>query len=186
MMRMLHWGSGLLLLVLAYIGLGATAWIAGQVGLACQLVRRAGTDWPAPLLGAVAILLLLLLWLYCGRLANRPDDVIEFRGRGGRIRLSTASIRDFIENVVGEFAAVQSLFPRLSVRRGKLEVELEIRVIEGTRIPELCEVLQDSIRDGLNDRLGLTRVRGIQVAVKEILPSGGATKPLEDPEGATA
>ena len=67
-----------------------------------------------------------------------------------------------------EFAAVVWLKSLLRVHRGALEVGLILGVRDGTRIPELCKLMQARVRELLAEHLGTCDLAGVSIEVNEI------------------
>lgn len=116
----------------------------------------------------VGLLSALLLYLLSAIENKESAEVVSFDGPGGPITISVKAIRDFVEKVGEEFAAVLSLYPSLSARGGALEVDMDVRVRSGAHIPELCSLLQQRVRETVRDNLGLDEVRAVRINVREI------------------
>ena len=54
------------------------------------------------------------------------------------------------------------------VERGALAVGLVLGVKDGTRIPELCKLMQARVREILEEHLGTCDLAGVAVEVNEI------------------
>jgi uncharacterized alkaline shock family protein YloU len=126
--------------------------------------------------GLVASFLLLVAFALTASRQQGPVEFISYEGEGGAVSISVKAVKDFVEKIGGEFAAVLSAHPALRVCRGGIEIDLDVRVQAGTHLPELCRLLQDRVRDSVRDHLGLSDVRAVRVNVREIV----GTAPRED------
>jgi len=124
--------------------------------------------------GAAVLILVLLYIVTFWRPRTSPKQFISYDGRGGRVSICVKTIRDFIQTTTDEFSSIISMHPSLQFRGGSLDVELELRIVAGTQIPELCQMLQERIKERLQDELGLRDVRNVKVSVREIV--GKATE----------
>ena len=82
--------------------------------------------------------------------------------------VSTEAVQDYLDALKNEFAAVVWQKSHLQVHRGALEVGLELGVKDGTRIPELCKLMQARVRELLEEHLGTCDLAGVSVEVNEI------------------
>lgn len=181
-MRLLHVLVGLILFLflaalavyLIYASTGGDAYWESTV----QALR--GERYTA-LSAGIALMSLLCLWLLTSVRRPEPVQYISFDSEGGAVSLSTKAVRDFIQKVGDEFAAVAGLHPVLHVRGGAVDVDLDVRVKSGAHIPELCQMLQERVRESLRDHLGLNDVREVRVNVREIIGPVAEAKHPEEP-----
>ncbi len=135
-----------------------------------------------PIYGAaIGFFLILSVFL---RLAARgkheaKNAYIDFHSEDGSVGISTKAIRDFIERVGKEFPAIKSIDSKLSEGKGTLDVALSVRVLSGTKIPELSQTLQQRVRESVRESLGLEEIRNITIKVQEIV--GDPAKPVVEP-----
>jgi hypothetical protein len=128
------------------------------------------------LTGVLAGLLMMLVFSMTTPRSRTLPEYISFDGHGGEVSISLKAVKDFVQRIAAEYAAIVNMQPTLTVRNGSIEVELDVRVTAGTHIPELCQMLQERVRESMTDTLGLSDIRTIKVNVREI---GGHTPPQE-------
>ncbi len=130
---------------------------------------------------AVGLFLILSVVLRFSARSDRKgkDAFINFHSEDGSVGISTKAICDFIERIGKEFAAIKSIDSRLIQRKGFVDIALSVKVLSGNKIPELSQVLQQRVRDGVRESLGLEEIRNITIKVQEIV--GDPTKPAESP-----
>lgn len=168
-MKWLHWLCGIVLFLLL-LNLGVSAvygstfghgyWLAFLEQLKLQRLATFGFG--------VTVLFLLLVYVLTLFQRKRHEQFISFDGSKGPISINARAVRDIIQRVENEFAAILSLQPVLEFKKGGLFVELNVRVAAGTQIPELCQMVQDRVTECLHDQLGLSEIRGVKVNVQEI------------------
>lgn len=183
-MRFLHAVFGLVLYVFVIV---AAAFII-NASLDGEIWRQSiealsGLPRFVALSGAVAALLVVVLYALTGVAPRKKEEFIQFENEGGTVRISIKAVRDFMMRVGDEFAAVLSMSPRISAPSGSIDIELDLRVKSGTHIPELCKMIQDRVRDSVKDTLGVQDIRGIRINVREIVatPAGKPEKKPEEP-----
>jgi len=115
----------------------------------------------------LACLLLIHLLSYTPR--REPDSkFVTFRSRAGDVSISVRAIRDFLQRLVAEFASVSETHITIRPGRNSLAVTVDLRVSAAEYVPEVCQMLQERIREALHEQLGIQRVGDIVVRVKEI------------------
>ena len=123
-------------------------------------------DW-AKVAAGVGLVLYLFAFLLTG-LRWKRGTFITFENANGTVSVSTAAVQEYLNNLKGEFAAVVWLKTQLRVTRGALEVGMVLGVKDGTRIPELCKLLQARVKELLEEHLGTCDLAGVSVEVNEI------------------
>lgn len=137
----------------------------------------------ASLATGAALLLLVVIYAMTSVRRKRGEQFISFDGGKGLISINARAVKDIIQKVEDEFAAILSLQPILDLKKGGLFVELNVRVASGTQIPELCQMLQDRVMECIHDQLGLSELKGIKVNVQEIINRPAEVKSARE-EGA--
>ena len=104
-----------------------------------------------PLLGALigALMLFAVLMRWLGLLSRSREKFVDYNSGKGTVGISTRAIRDFVERVGSDFAAVKGIESRLSPSRKGIDLSLKVKVQAGTRIPELSELMQQQLRKWL-------------------------------------
>lgn len=120
------------------------------------------------LFGAVALLAIGLLVLLTGMDRDERERVLTFANDGGAVSISTRAISDFVGKLAAEFPSVQRMRPRIIPTHGKVDIIVDLRVKAGPQIHEMCELLQQRIRDSVTTGLGISEVRHVEVSVREI------------------
>lgn len=181
MRRFFHALFGLALFALIFGGAGVVA-RAGLPGIGdWERLSRfvAGERWLV--LGAVGVVFFVyVLYLLTGiRPKVRGEQFLTFANDGGAVSISLRAVREFLARLGEEYAAIVHLQPQVRARGDAIDVEFDVRVRAGTQIPELCQMLQERVRQSLRENLGLAEVRNIRVNVREIV---GETPPAPRPE----
>ena len=168
-MRAIHFLLGLVLyLAIAAFGLALVVsprypdFIQVAVGFLASL-----PDW-AKIAAGVLVVAYLFVYLLSGLAWRRRKTYITFENENGLVSVSTEAVQDYLDALKNEFAAVVWQKSHLQVHRGALEVGLELGVKDGTRIPELCKLMQARVRELLEEHLGTCDLAGVSVEVNEI------------------
>lgn len=118
-------------------------------------------------LGCVMVASVVLGWLT--RFVGKKEKFIDFQSDDGSVGISTKAIKDFIERVGKEFAAVKSIDSQLIHNRGNVDIAISVKVVSGNKIPELTQVLQQRVRESVRESLGIEGIGNITVKVAEIV-----------------
>jgi hypothetical protein len=185
MKRLVHGLLGLLLL-LVVLGHGV-ALIHMAYSPACWAgcLETLQTERGWGLLAGLALVGLLVAYLVTGvRPRSGGDQYLSFTRNGATVSILLRAVTDYIARIGDEFAAIVAMKPRVRPRGRTMEVDLELRLKAGTQIPELCQMLQERVRERLAQDLGLTDIKRIRVQVKEIVGEPEPADPMVDGLGA--
>ncbi|MDZ8119544.1 alkaline shock response membrane anchor protein AmaP [Pontiella agarivorans] len=125
------------------------------------------TPFGSLMLGGVMIAAVILGWV--ARFVGKKEKFIDFQSDGGCVGISTKAIKDFIERVGKEFGSVKSIDSRLNHNKGGVDIVIRVKVLSGTKIPELTQELQQRVRERVRESLGIDGIGNITVKVAEIV-----------------
>ena len=179
-MKAIHILLGLVLF-LAFAAGGAALIVSPQYPDFIQMAIAFGASWPDGLKVAAGVVAVLapLAYLLTGAASRRRKSFITFVNENGTVSVDTTAVQEYLNSLKNEFAAVLWLKSKLRVVRGALDVGLVLGVRDGTRIPELCKLMQERTRELLEEHLGTCDLAGVAVEVAEI-------KSRKKPAGAAA
>jgi len=129
-------------------------------------------------IGVVLICVVLFRLIMLGR-PKAKSHFLTYDSEDGSVGISSKAVRDFIEQIGNEFAGIKSLESNLHMDGAAVDVELNVKVLAGNRIPELTHVLQKRVRESVREALGLDEIRNIKIKVQEIV--GEAPRASEAP-----
>lgn len=161
-------------LVTALIGLLVVFAGAALVRLAMGAgLPPALAGWTArePLLAAAAgmfLIGLVLLWILTAVAAQTARACVAFRQEGGEVRVEIEAVRTFVARLAAEFPSVTQLRPTVTLRGGRLHMDLICRVRGGTPLPELSRALQARAAEAVRTALGVAEVGPVKVTFREI------------------
>ena len=187
MRRFIHCATGLVLLLIL-IGQGAAmVSIAHQPECWSHCIDFLHAERGWVFLAGIVLLALVTVYLITG-VRRRPagEEYLAFNNNGATVSILLRAVNEFIGKIADEFAAIVSMKPVVRTRRRgrSLDIDLALRVKAGTQLPELCQMLQDRVRESLQTNLGLTDIKSIRVQVKDIVgdapPTDDVSIPLED------
>jgi uncharacterized alkaline shock family protein YloU len=119
--------------------------------------------------GPIAALFLALIYALSGFRSPERVQYLAYDIEGGAVSISLRAIEDLIARLADEFAAVVSLHPRIRAVNGAVDVQLDVKVKAGAKIPELCKMLQDRTKDSISANVGISDVKEVRVRVQEIV-----------------
>jgi uncharacterized alkaline shock family protein YloU len=168
-MKVIHFLLGLVLYLAIAAG-GLALMVSTQYPEFIQTAITWSVDLPgwARVLAGVGVVFYLFLYLLTGIAWRRRRSFITFENESGTVSVSTDAVRDYLNNLKDEFAAVVWLKSHLQAVRGGLSVGLVLGVRDGTQIPELCKSMQGRVRELLEEHLGTCDLHGVSVEVNEI------------------
>jgi hypothetical protein len=181
MRRFVHGLLGLVLLVVLVAG---ALWLV-SVGYSdacwnqCLERMQAERGW-APLLGVSLLAVIVFYLLTFGRRPAGPDQYLAFSHNGATVSIQLRAVTDFIARIADEFAAIVSMKPHVEPRGRSIVVSLDLRVKAGTQIPELSQLLQERVRESLQQHIGISSVKRIAVNVREIVGDAPAEDDVTD------
>ncbi len=170
MRRFIHVLTGLILLVIL-LGAGVSlihmasypdCWVA------CL------EHWPEQrgwgMLAGVALIVVVVIYALSGCRGRAADEpYLSFSNNGTTVSILLRAVNEFIGKIGDEFAAIVAMKPMVYPRGRSIDVHLELRVKTGTQLPELSQLLQERVRDSLQQNMGLTNIKHIYVQVKELV-----------------
>lgn len=122
------------------------------------------------LLAGVALIVVVVIYaLSGGRGRANSEPYLSFSNNGTTVSILLRAVNEFIAKIGDEFAAIVSMKPTVHPRGRSIDIDLELRVKTGTQLPELSQLLQERVRDSLQQNMGLTHIKHIHVQVKEMV-----------------
>lgn len=169
MKRILHFVSGLSLVTLnlgaAIYAIVLTAPGRDQTDWR-ELTADMGTQRWTVFAAAILFFLLWLLFFWSRYASRRPRErFLTFDSEQGPVSISTLAIADFVARLAMEFPSVVRIEPRVIPRHQMIDVLLNVRVKAGTQVNEMCQLLQQRVRQSLIDEMGIPDVNDIVVNI---------------------
>ena len=118
---------------------------------------------------ALAIFCLALLLLLTGLPRRQKDRYLSFSGESGNVSVSLRGVASYVSKIGDEFESVLGLQAKIVPGRNSIDVVLNARIKEGVQIHEICQALQQRVRENLKETLGVTEVGEVAVNVREIV-----------------
>ncbi|NLX25794.1 MAG: hypothetical protein GXY61_07525 [Lentisphaerae bacterium] len=173
--RPFHFGEVVVLSLLFLIGGGLIYGSQFNREVGERMVQLLEKPFFSTILGAILVLAVALRLL--GGLRKSRDVFIDYQSEGGSVGISTRAVQDFVERIGHEFAAVKKIETKLLPRRGGgIDLLAMVSVRAGNKIPELSQLMQQRIREGVRESLGLEDIGTITVRVKEIVDESRPSK----------
>jgi uncharacterized alkaline shock family protein YloU len=131
-------------------------------------IRLMGDNRPMLAMAGVIYVVLAVL-LVAIRFYNRGGDSLSFDREGGRVSIATKVIEDYIAKLSVEFPAITRMNPRVTAARDSIDIVVDVRIKAGPQIKEICEILQQRVRDSMLSGLGIAQVRYVEINVRKIV-----------------
>lgn len=147
---------------------GSDAW-----GLGAWIGTRGEFALPA----GVLLVGLAALWPLSLVTRTTAERHLAFRNPDGEVRVRLDAIRDYLGRLASEFAGVESLRSVVSVRSGRLAIDLHCRVQVGRPVAEISRGLQERAKNCIQADLGIAEIETIDVTVREFV----GTPPTREP-----
>ena len=130
---------------------------------------RAEQGWGV--LAGIGLLVLVFAYLITGiRRKKGGEEFFTFKSAGGSVSILLRAVNEFVAKIGDEFAAILSLKPTVVPRaRGAIDILLDVRVKAGSQIPELCQLLEERVRESVSQSLGISSIRDIKIHIRDIV-----------------
>lgn len=178
MKRIIHLLTGLMILLVVVASALWLIHLASRPDCWTEYIAalQAERGW-GMLAGIVLLVLVSVYALTAGRAKVDGEQYLSFKNNGATVSILLRAVTEFIAKIGDEFAAIVSMKPSIRPRAASIDIDLDIRVKAGTQIPELCQLLQERVRESMKVNLGLTEIKRIRVQVKDIV---GEAPPLDE------
>ncbi|MCC7299612.1 MAG: alkaline shock response membrane anchor protein AmaP [Verrucomicrobia bacterium] len=121
-------------------------------------------------MGAGGIMTLLsLLYLITFGVPRPKAKYLSFDSGNGSVSISVSAVRDFVRKLGDEFGALVGIDPKIRAEKDSISIDLDVKIQTGTRIPEFSQALQNRVREGVHDGLGIAEVKEVKVRIQEIV-----------------
>jgi hypothetical protein len=127
-----------------------------------------GMRWSTGWVG-LGLVSLSLLFMFSGVRPRRKKRFLSFDTDGGTVSISSDAIADYVEKLAGEFPSVIRMTTDVIARRGTLDLRIRVRARSGCQVSEMCQLMQQRVRECVVSGLGISQVRRIEVSVSEIV-----------------
>ncbi len=145
-----------------------TAYVDPQIGLGISL----------------SSFLILLLSLPYARIlsgSRQKERTIAFDNPSGRVSISLSAMEDTIKRSVLKILEVKEIKPLIRATKKGIEITCRLILRSESNIPELTSRLQEIIKEGVQDVLGIEENVIVQIHITRIVSELGKAK--KKPEG---
>jgi len=113
--------------------------------------------------GIAVVLLVLLLVFFLSK--KQPSRIRAFNNGSGYVEISRSALVDIIRSKSEQIDIEKKPGVVIRTRRGKLHVDIKIRLLPSRRLTEVSDILQQHLREALQDGLGIRKLGNINVMV---------------------
>ena len=159
MMAVLMLGGGIALLLSA---VSKTKWDALM-----ELMSQGRILASAISICALVLALLYVITAFPSR--TRKSAYLTFKNDNGEVSISSEAIENYVSNIAGEFPAIRRMIPRVIPGKGIIDIVLVIKIKVGPQVSDICETLQQRVRESVTSGLGISQVRKVTIDVSEIM-----------------
>lgn len=160
----------LILLALAFALSGGVLWAAVSAKRWGQLMNGVAETSAMQGVGlATAFLFLLCLYLFSAVPRRSRRRVLSFDNEGGTVSISTDAICDYLAKLSSEFPAIVKLMPEVISGHQRIDLRIGVRIRAGSQVHEVCELLQQRVRESVTTGLGISQVGNVEVSVMDIV-----------------
>lgn len=159
--------AGVVLLAFAFAGIVNAARIPGEWD---KLLESAVAMPPSHVICyGVSIFFYLAIYALTGISNRRRRRLLSFDNEGGTVSISTDAICDYIGKLTSEFPSIVRLNPEVIAARNSIDLIVGVRIKAGPHIHEVCELLQQRVRESVTNGLGISQIRRVEVSVSDIV-----------------
>ena len=116
----------------------------------------------------VALVCVAVLFVLTAIPVKKRERFLSFENESGRVSISTEAICEYLLKLAGEFPSIIRMRPKVVPAKSAIDIIVDVRIKAGPQIHEVCEVLQNRIRESMASGLGISEVRRVEVSVREI------------------
>ncbi|MBN2301909.1 MAG: hypothetical protein JXN60_05275 [Lentisphaerae bacterium] len=167
-MKLLHRLVAIIIMALTGIGIGAIAVVARDGMWQKVYSLLVGGQFVA-LCAGIGSVCITVLFVLTGFQRKKKEKFLSFDQNGGPVSISTEAIADYIAKLVEEFPSVVKMKPVIVPVRGAIDVVVDVKVKAGPQIHEICELIQQRVRESVTAGLGIAEIRRVEVSVTEIV-----------------
>lgn len=126
-------------------------------------------SWRMAGIGGIIVFLSLLYLVTFAPRRPKMRYISYESGDDGSVSISDSAVRDYIRKLSGEFGNIVSIEPKLRTEKNGISIDLNVKLVAGSRIPELSQALQSRVRESLREGLGIAEVTEVKVRIQEIV-----------------
>jgi uncharacterized alkaline shock family protein YloU len=132
--------------------------------------------------GAGLVALEGLYWLTLPR--RRVHSQLTYRTKQGTVSVDLEAVKEDVEDLAEEYNDLHRLGAEIFPRRRGMDVELHLHVTRGAHVPDLCQSLQNRVRQIISDHLGLFPVKYVRIHIEKLIKTDVPAETADDRESA--
>ncbi len=112
----------------------------------------------------------------------RRGKNIAFDNPAGRVSVSLFALEDLIRRLIAKWVEVREVKVNVIASKKGLEAKIKLVLRSESNIPGLTSRIQDSVKEKIQDTIGLDEAVSVLVFIGKIIPEMGKEKPLKKKE----
>jgi len=116
----------------------------------------------------VAVLLYLLLKFAIWACMTRKCPGIPLHGEHGQLFITSQAVQDFVIRILADITEVEILRCTLLEARGGYSLQVSLRILHDSSMPELRKRIEQRILKQITERLGVDNVVQINLTLKDL------------------
>ncbi len=169
-MKFLNRLAGTLIVIVFIL---ASAWLVYSAtspeSWRAALLEIAGLQRSIVIWVAVGLLCIVFIFALSAVPGARKQRLLSFDNEGGAVSISTEAICDYVGKLIAEFPSVVRLAPKVLPVRNGVDLRIGVKIKAGPQIHEVCELLQQRVRESVTNGLGISQIRNVEVRVTDIV-----------------
>ncbi|MCM8799559.1 MAG: alkaline shock response membrane anchor protein AmaP [Candidatus Omnitrophica bacterium] len=121
--------------------------------------------------GGIGLLLILISISFAELILGKiqREKTIAFNNPSGQVTISLSAVEDLIVRLLRSISDIKDVKPNVIATKKGIEIDLRISLRSETNIPELTMSLQDTLRNKIQEILGIEEPITIRVHVVKII-----------------
>ena len=127
---------------------------------------------------SIIVISLSILQIVLG--SFQQEKTIAYENPDGQITVSLSAIEDLIRRLASEFDEIKELKPNVRTTRKGVEIHCKTILSQDRPIPDVAQKIQDSIKNKIQNMLGIEENLTVKIYVVKIMPKERSKKIQEE------
>lgn len=119
------------------------------------------------IIGGFFVLIELVYFLSMA-LSRKQEATIWYENPEGRVEITVKAVEDFVRKIASEIEDVKEIEPTIRESKGGIRVVAKVALWTGSDLPTLTQKIQHSIKDKIQNVIGIADVSSVEVSIARI------------------